>query len=210
MLAGFEPASRLVEWAMAEMVRKPRVLEKAQREVRQILKKRGYIDESVIEELEYLKAVVKESLRLHPPAPLLSPRECTQTSEINGYTIPKGTHVFVNVWAIARDPKSWNTSSSSSYDAEEFAPERFMNSSIDFRGLNYFEYIPFGAGKRGCPGMLFGPAISEILLANLLCYFDWELPFGITPETLDMTELMGSTIRKKEDLILVPISTPHG
>ncbi|XP_028768447.1 premnaspirodiene oxygenase-like [Neltuma alba] len=191
---------------MADMVRKPRVLEKAQEEVRQVWKKRGYIDESVVEELEYLKAVIKETLRLHPPAPLLSPRECTQTCEINGYTIPEKTQVFVNVWAIGRDPNYWtSSSSSSSYSAEEFAPERFMNSS-DCRGSN-FEYIPFGAGKRSCPGMLYGPAIGEILLANLLCYFDCELPSGITPETLDMTELVGSTIKRKDNLILVP--TPH-
>ena len=84
-----------------------------------------------------------------------------------------------------------------------------MNNSIDYKGSN-FEFISFGGGKRGCPGLLFSPTISESILANLLCYFDWDLPFGITPETLDMTELMGSTIRKKEDLILVPISTPHG
>ncbi|XP_054819712.1 cytochrome P450 71D11-like [Prosopis cineraria] len=205
ILGAFEPASRLVEWAMAEMVRKPTIMKRAQEEVRQVFKTKGYIDETSIEELEYLKGVIKETLRLHPPAPLLAPRECTKTCEISGFTIPKGTQVLVNVWAIGRDSKYWNSSSSLS-DAEEFVPERFMNSCVDYRGSN-FEYIPFGAGKRVCPGMLFGPVVGEILLANLLCYFDWDLPSGTTPKTLDMTELMGSTVRKKDNLILIPI--PH-
>ncbi|XP_054819805.1 5-epiaristolochene 1,3-dihydroxylase-like [Prosopis cineraria] len=202
ILAGFDSPSRTVEWAMAEMVRKPTILRRAQEEVRQVLRIKGHIDESALQELKYLKAIFKETLRLHPPSPLLAPRECTQTCEINGYTIPERTQVFVNVWAITRDPKYWSSSS----DTEEFVPERFMNSSVDYRGSN-FEFIPFGAGKRGCPGMLFGLAIGEILLAHLLCYFDWKLPFGKTPGTLDMTELMDSTLKKKNNLILVP--TPH-
>ncbi|KAI9115629.1 hypothetical protein K1719_013298 [Acacia pycnantha] len=205
ILAAFDPASKFAEWAMAEMVRNPTILEKAQEEVRQVLKKRGRIDEIALEELKYLKLVIKEILRLYPAAPFLAPRECSETCEINGYTIPKGTHVFVSAWAIGREPQYWTTSQ---FDAEEFAPERFMNSSVDYKGSN-FEYIPFGAGKRMCPGMLFGPAITEILLANFLCYFDWQLPSGTTPKSLDMTEVfMASVFKKKEPLILVP--TPHG
>ncbi|XP_054819085.1 desmethyl-deoxy-podophyllotoxin synthase-like [Prosopis cineraria] len=202
ILAAFEPASKMVEWAMTEMARKPTIMKKAQGEVRQVFNKKGCIDEIALEELEYLKLVIKETIRVYAPAPILAPRECTQTCEINGYTIPEGTQVLVNAWAIARDPKYWTSSSSS--DAEEFIPERFINSSVDYRGSD-FEYTPFGAGKRVCPGMLFGPAITEILLANLLCYFDWDLPAGITPETLDMDEVfLGSTLRKKSHLILVP------
>ncbi|KAI9115554.1 hypothetical protein K1719_013223 [Acacia pycnantha] len=204
VVAGFESPARLVEWAMAEMVRKPEILRRAQEEVRQVLKTNGNINSATLEELKYLKAIFKETLRLHPPSPLLAPRECTQTCEINGYTIPKTTQVLINVWAITRDPHYWT---SSLYEAEEFVPERFMNSSIDFRG-SHFEFISFGGGKRRCPAILFGPAIAEILLANLLCYFDWELPFGVTPETLDMAELMDSTLKKKNNLILV--TSPHG
>ncbi|XP_028795999.1 5-epiaristolochene 1,3-dihydroxylase-like [Neltuma alba] len=210
IMAAFEPAFRIVEWAMAEMVRKPATLRRAQEEVRQVLRMKGHINETTLEEMKYVKAVFKETLRLHPPSPFLAPRECMETCEINGYTIPKRTQVLVNIWAITRDPKYWSSSfssSSSSAEEEEFVPERFMDSSVDYRGSN-FEFISFGAGKRVCPGMLFGPAIAEILLANLLCYFDWQLPSGTTPETLDMTELLDSTLKKKTSLILVP--TPHG
>lgn len=206
VLAGFDSTARMVEWAMAEMVRKPAILKRAQEEVRQVLGMKGHINnhyEAPLEKLEYLKAIFKETVRLHPPSPILAPRECTQTCEINGYTIPKGFQVFVNVWAITRDSKYWTSSSSS---AEEFDPERFMNNSIDYKGSN-FEFISFGGGKRGCPGLLFGPTISETILANLLCYFDWELPSGVTPETLNMDELMDSVLKKKNNLILVP--SPH-
>ncbi|KAF7815921.1 cytochrome P450 71D9-like [Senna tora] len=194
-----EAPPTLVEWAMAEMMKNPRIMRKAQAEVRQAYRSKGHINETNIEELEYLKAIIKETLRLHPPAPLMAPRECTQTCEINGYTIPTGTQVIVNVWAIERDSKYWGSS------AEEFLPERFVKSWIDYRGSN-FEYIPFGAGKRICPGMGFGVGIVEIVLAHLLCFFDWELPSGITAETLDMGEYLSSTLRRKNKLILIPIS----
>ncbi|KAF7815974.1 premnaspirodiene oxygenase-like [Senna tora] len=201
ILAGTEPSLTVVEWAMVEMLRKPRVMKRAQAEVRQVVfRNKAYnnnIDETSLEELEYLKAIIKETLRLHPPGPFLIPRDCTETCEINGFTIPIGTQVMVNVWAIGRDPNYWGTS------AEEFLPERFLKSSIDYRGLN-FEYIPFGAGKRICPGMLFGMASVEIILASLLCFFDWELPYGITPKTLDMAETLGAILKRKSPMILVP------
>ncbi|KAF7815923.1 Cytochrome P450 71D11 [Senna tora] len=197
--AGTDAPPTLVEWAMAEMIRSPRVMKRAQEEVRQVYRSKGYINETIFDKLEYLKAVIKETLRLHPPPPLMAPRESTQTCEINGYTIPSGTQLLVNVWAIGRDPKYWGTS------AEEFLPERFLNSPIDYKGFN-FEFIPFGSGKRVCLGMSFGVASVEIVLANLLCHFDWELPGGTTPETLDMTEYMSSTLGRKNNLILIPIS----
>lgn len=198
-IAGTDSSVTVIEWAMAEMMKNPRVMEKAQAEVRQAFDKNGNVDEIGLHELQYLKLVVKETLRLHTPLPLLLPRECGERCKILGYDIPKGSKVIVNAWAIARDPWYWN-------DAESFYPERFLDSSIDYKG-NYFEYIPFGAGRRICPGMLFGIANIELPLAQLLFHFNWKLPNGEQNNDLDMAENFGGSVRRKNDLFLVP--TPY-
>uniref|UniRef100_A0A2C9W9V4 Cytochrome P450 n=1 Tax=Manihot esculenta TaxID=3983 RepID=A0A2C9W9V4_MANES len=196
-IAGSETSSTTVEWAMSEMLRNPRAMEKAQEEVRRVFSKKGNVDETEIHELKYLKSVIKETLRLHPPAPLLLPREGRETCEINGYEIPAKTKVIVNAWAINRDPNHWT-------EAETFYPERFLDSSIDYKGNN-FEFIPFGAGRRMCPGILFGIANVELPLAQFLYHFDWKLPNGLKAESLDMMESFGATVRRKNDLQLIPI-----
>ncbi|KAA8544291.1 hypothetical protein F0562_022303 [Nyssa sinensis] len=132
-----------------------------------------------LHELKYLKSVIRETMRLHPPVPLLLPRESSEKCEINGYEIPAKTTVIVNAWAIGRDPKYWT-------EAERFQPERFLNSLIDFKGTD-FEYIPFGAGRRICPGILFALPNIELPLAQLLYHFNWKLPSGLKQEELDMT-----------------------
>uniref|UniRef100_A0A2N9EGE0 Cytochrome P450 n=1 Tax=Fagus sylvatica TaxID=28930 RepID=A0A2N9EGE0_FAGSY len=142
--------------------------------------------------------IVKETLRLHAPVPLLLPRECGERCKLKGYEIPIKTKVIVNAWAIGRDPKYWN-------EAEKFYPERFLDSSIDYKGTN-FEYIPFGAGRRICPGITFGLANVELPLALYLYHFDWKLPNGMKNEDLDMTEAFGITVRRKDDLQLIPIA----
>ncbi|XP_027341146.1 cytochrome P450 71D11-like [Abrus precatorius] len=197
---GSDTAATTISWAMAEMIKNSRVMKKAQAEVRKIFKSRGKIDETSIDELKYLKAVIKEVLRLHPPGPLLIPRECGQACEINGYHIPFKSKVIVNAWAIGRDPKYWT-------DPESFYPERFIDSSIDYKGTS-FEYIPFGAGRRICPGMNYGVANVELALALLLYHFDWRLPKGMKNEDLDMTEEFGASVIKKEDLYLIPVTYP--
>ena len=197
-VAGTETSSTAVEWAMAEMLKNPRVMAKAQAEVRDIFSRKGNADETVVRELKFLKLVIKETLRLHPPVPLLIPRESRESCAINGYEIPVKTRVIINAWAVARDPEHWN-------DAESFNPERFLDSSIDYQGTN-FEYIPFGAGRRMCPGILFGMANIEIALAQLLYYFDWKLPNGARHEELDMTEGFRTSTKRKQDLYLIPIT----
>ncbi|XP_038685541.1 cytochrome P450 71D9-like [Tripterygium wilfordii] len=197
--AGSETSATTLDWAMVEMIRNPRVLLKAQAEVRQVFDSRGKADESGIPELKYLKSVIKETLRLHPPAPLLIPRENSERCEINGYGIPAKTRVLVNAWAIGRDPKHWN-------EAEVFYPERFIDNPIDYKGTD-FEYIPFGAGRRICPGMMFGLMNVEFPLSQLLYYFDWKLPSGVNHEDLNMTEAFGTTVRRRDDLSLIP--TPY-
>ncbi|WRX29707.1 Cytochrome P450 - like 10 [Theobroma cacao] len=146
---------------------------------------KGNVDEAGIHELKFLRLIVKETLRLHPAAPLLVPRECDEKCVISGYDILAKTKVIVNAWAIGRD-------------------SRFLDGSIDFRGTN-FEYIPFGAGRRICPGISFALPNIELPLAQLLYHFDWMLPNGSKCEDLDMTECFGLSVRRKNDLFLIPI-----
>ncbi|XP_050216231.1 desmethyl-deoxy-podophyllotoxin synthase-like [Mercurialis annua] len=197
-IGGSETSSTTVEWTMSEMLRNPKVMKKAQDEVRKVIGGKGNVDETDLHELHYLKLAIKETLRLHPPSPLRT-RECREKCEINGYDIPAKSKIIINAWAMGRDPNYWT-------DAETFYPERFLDSSIDYKGNN-FEFIPFGAGRRICPGISFGMANVELPLAQFLYHFDWKLTDGLKPETLDMTEAFGATVRRKNDLHLIAI--PH-
>ncbi|XP_061982795.1 cytochrome P450 726A27-like [Populus nigra] len=195
---GGDTSSTALEWAMSELVKNPRVMEKAQKEVRQVFNDIGTIpDEASLHDLKFLKLVIKETLRLHPSGPLI-PRECGKRCNVNGYDIHVKSKVLINAWAIGRDPNYWN-------EPERFYPERFINVSTDFKGSD-FEFIPFGAGKRMCPGMLFATANIEFLLAQMLYHFDWKPADGLKPENLDMTESLGGTVKRKRDLKLIPIS----
>ncbi|KAJ7960901.1 Cytochrome P450 [Quillaja saponaria] len=193
---GSDTSATIMQWAMSELLKNPKVLEETQAEVRRVFDKKGLVDEAALDELKYLKAVVKEALRLHPPIPLLLPRESSERCEINGYEMPAKTRVIINAWAIARDPNYWT-------EADKFKPERFIDNPIDYRGTD-FAYIPFGAGRRLCPGITFGLFNTELPLANLLYHFDWKLPIGMKPEELDMTESFGIVLKRKQDLCLIP------
>ncbi|XP_054816561.1 cytochrome P450 71D10-like [Prosopis cineraria] len=197
-LGGTETAATTTEWAMAEMAKHPEVMKKAREEVRRVYGKKGYVDESELHQLKYVTAVILETLRLHPPLVLLLPRENSEICQINGYEVPPKTKVIINSWAIGRHPEHWN-------EAEKFRPERFIDNSIDFKGTN-FEFIPFGAGRRICPGISFAFPILELMAANLLYHFDWKLPDEQNHEELDMTEHFGAVVRRKNDLCLVPIA----
>ncbi|XP_006367128.2 premnaspirodiene oxygenase-like isoform X2 [Solanum tuberosum] len=198
-VAGSDTSSSTVTWALSEMMKSPSVMAKAQAEVREVFKGKKTFDDDDLEKVDYLKLVIKETLRLHPPTPLLVPRECREETEIDGYIIPVKSKVLVNVWAIGRDPESWE-------DSESFIPERFENSSVDFSGT-HFQFLPFGAGRRTCPGRLFGLALVTLPLAHLLYNFNWTLPNGMDPRDLDMNEANGMTARRDKDLYL--IATPY-
>ena len=197
--AGTDTSSTTIDWAMSEMMRQPRVLEKPQAEIRRAFKGKKQIHEKDIQNFSYLKLVIKETLRLHPPAPMILPRECRKPCEIDGYEIPLKTKVIVNAWAIGRDHAY-------RHDAESFIPERFANSSIEFNGT-HLEYIPFAAGRRMCPGLTFGLTNIELPLAQLQYHFDWGLPGRMRPEDLDMTEFFGAVVRRVNNLYLV--ATPY-
>ncbi|GLU03172.1 hypothetical protein SLE2022_203880 [Rubroshorea leprosula] len=199
-LGGIDTSAITVLWAMAELVRKPRLMRKAQIEIRNYVGNKGRVTEDDLDQLQYLKIVVKETLRLHPPVPLLVPRETMSPCKIGGYDISPKTVIQINAWAIARDPKYWK-------NPEEFSPERFADSSVDFKGQN-FEFLPFGSGRRVCPGILLGIITTELLLANLLYCFDWKIPDGMKEEDINMEEEVGAilTVGKKTPLLLVPVN----
>ena len=198
LIGGGDSTSTTLEWVMAELIKNPSIMKRAQEEVRRVVGNKSKIDVDDISQMDYMKCIIKESLSLHTPLPLSAPRETSESVKFGGYEIPAKTRVFVNVWAIQRDPKLWDR-------PEEFIPERFIDKPNDLKGQN-FEFIPFGGGRKGCPGMAFAVAAVEYLLANLLCWFDWRLPtINARGEELDMTEVNALTAFRKNPLHIVPI-----
>ncbi|WCJ37099.1 cytochrome P450 family 71 subfamily B polypeptide 2 [Euphorbia peplus] len=194
--AATDTSSVTTQWAISELMKNPSVMKKAQEEIRRVCRGKTTVDEEDIRELKYLKLIIKETFRLHPPVPLI-PRECLGTCQLNGYVIYPKTRVLVNAGAIGKDPKIWD-------DPERFYPERFVDSSIEFKG-NDFELIPFGAGKRICPGITMVMANVELMIAHMLYHFDWKMPDEAKSESIDMSESFGLAIKRKTNLILVPI-----
>ncbi|GMJ05447.1 RED ELONGATED 1, SUPERROOT 2, ALTERED TRYPTOPHAN REGULATION 4, RUNT 1, cytochrome P450, family 83 [Hibiscus trionum] len=194
-IAGTETSAATVIWVMSYLMKNSKCLKRTQDEVRNLIGKKGFLKEDDIQSLTYLQAVIKETFRLQPIVPLLVPRETLRKCSIDGYEVPAKSLVFVNAWAIGRDPEAWE-------NAKEFCPERFIGSSINYKG-QHFELIPFGAGRRNCPGMRMGVATVELALANLIYKFDWEMPTGMNVEDLDFDTLPGITTHKKTDLILM-------
>ena len=197
--AGTDTTFITLDWTKTELIMNPKVMEKAQAEVRSVVGDRIVVQESDLPRLLYMKAVIKEIFRLHPAAPVLVPRESLEDIIIDGYNIPAKTRIYVNAWGMGRDPKLWE-------NPETFEPERFVGSSIDFKGQD-FELIPFGAGRRSCPAIIFGIATVEIALAQLLHSFDWELPPGIKAQDIDNTEAFGISMHRTVPLHIV--AKPH-
>lgn len=195
-VGGTDTTYTSLEWAISELIKHPRVMKKLQQEVREIAQGRPKITEKDLENLQhpYLKAVMKETMRLHTPLPLLVPRESTQDVKLMGYDIAAGTQVLINVWMIGRDPAIWE-------EPEDFKPERFLTTDIDYKGL-HFELLPFGAGRRGCPGIQFAMALSKLALANLVYNFNFKIPQG-RGEDLEMSESIGLTVHRKNPLLVV-------
>ncbi|XVF55626.1 hypothetical protein PTKIN_Ptkin06aG0051500 [Pterospermum kingtungense] len=198
-MAGTDTTTGTLEWAMSELLHNPTKLEKLQAELRSTIGPIKKLEEKDIENLPYLTAVIKETLRLHPPLPFLVPHVAMTTCKMLGYTIPKETQVLVNVWAIGRDPNSWD-------DPLVFKPERFLepNNKIDYKG-QHFGFIPFGSGRRICPAMPLASRVLPHALGSLLHSFDWTLADGLKPEDMDMTGEMSITLRKSVPLNVVPL-----
>ncbi|KAL5209419.1 hypothetical protein ABZP36_005042 [Zizania latifolia] len=184
--AASDSSAATVEWAMAELLENPPSMAKVREEIARVIGSKTEIEESDISQLKYLQAVVKETLRLHPPAPLLLPHQAETTTEVRGYTVPKGARVLVNVWAIGRDNKVWRK-------PDEFMPERFLQREVDFRGRD-FDLVPFGSGRRICPGMPLAVRVMHLMLASLLHRFEWTLPLDVERNGLDMAEKFGMVL----------------
>lgn len=193
--AGTDTSAVTMEMGMTQLIKNPEALKKVQEEVRRVVGDKGIVDESDLQHLHYLKQVIKETLRLHPPGPLLPPRENMKDAKVNGYDIPAKTMIYVDVYSIGRDPKYWE-------DPEVFRPERFENSSVNFKGSN-LELIPFGAGRRLCPGIALAMVNVELAFANILYKFNWRLPDGMTKEDVDLRPKPGLTTPKLIPLVLV-------
>jgi cytochrome P450 len=196
-VAGTDTSSATLEWVMTELVRHPRILKKAQDEVRRVVGGRGAVQESDLGELHYMRAVIKETFRLHPVVPLLVPRESVAPCKLGGYDIPAGTRVFINTFAMGQDPEIWDKPT-------EFWPERFDNGGgeIDLKDPD-FRLLPFGGGRRGCPGYSFALATVQLTLASLLYHFDWALPAGVRADDVNLDEVFGLATRKKAPLFVV-------
>lgn len=197
IIGSSETSSNVIEWALSELLRHPRVMANLQNEVKNVVGINNMVEESDLGKLSYLDMVVKETLRLYPVVPLLAPRESMEDIVIEGYYIKKKSRIIINAWSIGRDPKVW------SENAEVFYPERFINSNIDFKGQD-FQLIPFGSGRRGCPAMVMGLTIVKLVIAQFVHCFNWELPYGIVAEELDMNETFGLTIPRVKHLLAIP------
>ena len=188
-IAGVDTSANTMNWALAELLANPDEMRKVQEELDEIVGMGRMVDEDDLPKLKYLRAIVKEVFRLHPVAVMMIPHTSKEdceievlttnddgTSKTSNYHIPSRTRVFINLWAIGRDEHTWE-------QANEFKPKRFMNNAIDLKGQN-FELLPFGSGRRMCPGMNQGLHIVELTLANLLHCFHWSL----ASSTIDLSE----------------------
>ena len=182
--AGTDTIAITVEWAMAELLRNPSAMAKVRAEIQgSVLGGKESVEEHDAVSLPYLQAVVKEAMRLHPVAPIFLPHQAAEDGvEIGGYAVPKGCTVIFLAWSIMRDPAAWER-------PDEFIPERFLDreEEMGFRGKE-LEFIPFGAGRRQCPGLPMAERVVPLILASLLHAFEWRLPNGVSAEQLDVSE----------------------
>ncbi|KAL3834956.1 hypothetical protein ACJIZ3_009692 [Penstemon smallii] len=200
-VAGMDTSATAVEWALSELIRHPTVMKKLQKELEDVVGMDHMVEESHLDGLEYLDCVIKEIMRLHPVAPLLLPHESMEDCVLDGFHVPKGSRIIVNVFAIGRDPETW-------VEPEKFLPERFIGSSIDVRGRD-FQLLPFGSGRRGCPGLQLGLLVVRLVVAQLVHCFDWELPNGMLPCELDMSEHFGIVTARSKHLMAIPTYRLH-
>ncbi|XP_059643204.1 cytochrome P450 98A2-like [Cornus florida] len=196
IFAGLDTSMIAAEWAVAEVIKNPMVQHRAQQELDSVIGPDRVMTESDLANLPYLQCVVKESLRLHPPTPLMLPHKANADVKVGGYDIPSGSTVLVNVWAIGRDPAVWT-------DPLEFQPERFMEEDVDMKGHD-FRLLPFGSGRRVCPGAQVGINLVTSMLGHLMHHFNWTLAQGVKPEEIDMLENPGLVAYMRTPLQAVP------
>ncbi|KAE8710240.1 hypothetical protein F3Y22_tig00110325pilonHSYRG00068 [Hibiscus syriacus] len=195
-VAGTDTTAATLEWTMTELAKHPELMRQAQQEVRSAAHQTGKVEENHLLNLHFIRSAIKETMRLHPSVPLLVPRESMDECILNGYKIPAKTRILINTYAIGRDPHSWD-------HPLQYNPKRFEDPDVGAKDQD-FRFLPFGGGRRGCPGYTFGLATVEIALARLLFHFDWELPSGFSTDDVGVDEIFGLATRKLTPLILVP------
>lgn len=193
---GTDTQLNVMEWVMAHLMKDPGAMEMVKEELDRVVGRERKVEESDVPNLKYLEAVVKETFRLHPPVPMLVPRESTQACTVAGYVVPAGTRLFVNVYAIGRDARVWE-------EPLRFQPERFFGQQVDLYG-QYPELMPFGTGRRICPAVDVGLLHVCMFVASLIHAFDWSLPEDVRPEDLDMSEAAGLTTPMATPLQAIP------
>lgn len=197
IVGAIDTSHTAIEWTLSELIKHPRAMKRLQEELNAIVGENEMVEEAHLPKLEYLDMVVKESFRLHPVAPLLIPHESMEDTVINGYYIPKKSRIIINNWGLGRDINVWSD------NVLEFLPERFTGRNIDLRG-QHFQLIPFGSGRRGCPGMYLGLINIKLVVAQLVHCFSWELPIGTSPDELDMDEKFGLSLPRAKPLLAIP------
>ncbi|KAM7514175.1 hypothetical protein LguiA_003758 [Lonicera macranthoides] len=199
---GSDTPTVMLCWVLSLLLNNRSVLKLAQEELDTHVGRERQVNESDINNLVYIQAIVKETLRLYPAGPLGGLREFTEDCTVGGYHVPKGTRLMLNMWKLQRDPQVWS-------DPSKFKPERFLTThkDVDVKG-QHFELIPFGAGRRICPGMAFGIQILHLVLATLLHSFEISTPSNAP---VDMTESAGLTNLKATplDVLLAPRLASH-
>ncbi|CAD6255461.1 unnamed protein product [Miscanthus lutarioriparius] len=198
-VAGSDTSFAALEWVMTQLLWHPCILKKAQDELRHVVGDKGCVEESDLRDLHYLRAIIKETFRLHPVIPLLVTRESEAACTLGGYDIPAKSRVFINTFAMGRDPEIWD-------QALEFSPERFKNGGGETTDLIMdpdFKLLPFGGGRRGCPGYMFALATLQLSLASLLYHFEWALPSGVRADDVNLEEIFRLATMKKEPLFVV-------
>jgi cytochrome P450 len=197
IVAAIDTSATTIEWILSELLRHPRVMKILQDEIQNVVGNKRMVEEKDLRKFNYLDMVIDETLRLYPAAPLLVPRESRESITIDGYFIKEKTRVIVNAWAMGRDHNVW------SENAEEFYPERFIDKKINYFGQE-FESIPFGSGRRSCPGYKLGLITIKLVVAQLVHCFNWQLPYNINPSDLNMEEKFGLTIPRAQQLQAIP------
>ncbi|CAA0395905.1 unnamed protein product [Arabidopsis thaliana] len=195
--SGTATTASQLEWTMTELMRHPECMKKLQDEINSFSTHNLNVTEKEVEKMNYLHCVIKEGLRLHPSGPLLF-RLPSEDVQLKGYDISAGTHVIINAWALQRNPAIWGL------DADEYRPERHFGTNLDFNGTDS-KFVPFGAGRRLCPGIGFSLVLSKLALANLVKRFNWRLKVGpVGDDKPDLAEASGIDVCRKFPLIVFP------
>ncbi|XP_010689571.3 cytochrome P450 CYP736A12 [Beta vulgaris subsp. vulgaris] len=193
VVPAIDSATNIVKWALASLLKHPEKMRKLQEEIEDVVGKR---EEKDLPKFKYIDLVIKEIFRLYPI--IFAPHEAMQDITFDGYYVPKGSQIFLNSWAIGRDPNIWSD------NCEEFHPERFLNNDIDIISGQDFRLAPLGFGRRRCPGTQLGLLNVKLLLSQLVHCFDWNMPDNSSSNDLVMQEKFGLVMSMANNLILIP------